>query len=80
MGYNNSSDGCLMIFALPLIIVWYAAKFVLALGACLLVIPVRIIWLLITIPMRIFTGEDHSADWEDGAFMSAMWHVFSPEK
>ena len=76
MGYNSTNDGCLFIFALPFIVAWYAAKFVLAIAACCLVIPVRIIWLMITIPVNIFTGEDHTADWDDGDFMSVMWNVF----
>ena len=79
MGYDNSSDGCFTILALPLILAWYAVKFVLAVGTCLLVIPVRIIWLLITIPMTIFTGEDHTAGWEDSYFMETMWRLFFPK-
>ena len=80
MGYNNTNDGCLLIFALPFIVAWYALKFVLAIATCCLVIPVRIIWLLITIHVNIFTGEDHTADWDDGHFMGAMWNVFFPRK
>lgn len=80
MGYKSTNDGCLVIFALPFILAWYVLKFVLAIAACCLVIPVRIIWLLITIPVNIFTGEDHTADWDDGDFMCAMWSVFFPSK
>ena len=80
MGYKSTNDGCLFIFALPFIVAWYALKFVLAIAACCLVIPVRIIWLLITIPVNILTGEDHTADWDDVDFMSAMWNVFYPRK
>lgn len=80
MAYNGNSDGCLFIFALPFILAWYAVKFVLAICACALVIPVRLIWLIITVPVKIVTGEDHSADWEDSDFMSAMWQVFFPSK
>lgn len=78
MGYNSTNDGCLFIFAIPFIVAWYVLKFVLAIAACCLVVPVRIIWLLITIPVNIFTGEDHTADWDDGDFMSAMWNIFFP--
>ena len=80
MGYNSTNDGCLLIFAIPFIIAWYALKFVLAIAACCLVIPVRIAWLFITIPVNIFTGEDHTADWDDVDFMSAMWNIFFPSK
>lgn len=79
MGYNNTNDGCLIIFALPFILAWYVLKFVLAIAACSIVVPVRIIWLFISIPINIFTGQDHTADWDDGDFMSAMWNVFSPK-
>lgn len=80
MGYYNSNDGCLVIFGLPLILAWYILKFMLAICACALVIPVRLIWLLITIPMTLFTGEDHTADWDDSDFLSSMWQVFFPTK
>lgn len=80
MGYYRNNDGCLVIFALPVILAWYAAKFVLAICACALVVPVRLIWLLFTIPAKIFTGEDHTADWEDSDFMASVWHIFFPEK
>lgn len=76
MGYYRNNDGGLVVFALPFILAWYIVKFVVAICAC--VIPARFIWLFITIPMKFFTGEDHSADWEDGDFMRAMWHVFFP--
>ena len=80
MGYNSTNDGCLFIFALPFIVVWYVLKFVLAIAACCLVVPVRIISLFLTIPVDMFTGEDHTADWDDVDFMSAMWNVFFPSK
>ena len=80
MSYYRNNDGCLAILALPLIVVWYIAKFAVAICACALVIPARLIWLLITIPINIFTGNDHTADWEDGDFMSAMWSIFFPSK
>jgi len=80
MGYYRNDDGCLVILALPFIAAWYILKFVLAICACALVIPARIIWLWITIPVKIFTGEDHSADWDDGDFLASMWKVFFPVK
>lgn len=80
MGYNSTNDGCLFIFASSFIIAWYALKFVFAIAACCLVIPVRLVWLFITIPVNIFTGEDHTADWDDVDFMSAMWNIFFPSK
>ena len=80
MGYNSTNDGCLFIFALPFIVVWYVLKFVLAIAACCLVVPVRIIWLCLTIPVKMFTGEDHTADWDDVDFMASMWKVFFPNK
>ena len=66
--------------ALPLIAASYIAKFAVAICACALVIPARLIWLLITIPITIFTGNDHTADWGDGDFMAAMWTAFFPNK
>ena len=80
MGYNSANDGCLFLFAIPFIVAWYAIKFVIAIAACCLVIPVRFIWLFLTIPAKIFTGEDHTADWDDVDFMIAMWNVFFPSK
>ncbi len=80
MSYYNNNDGCLAILALPLIVVWYIVKFVVALCVCALVIPARLIWLFITIPINIFTGHDHTADWEDGDFMAAIWNVIFPSK
>ncbi len=79
MSSSGNNDGCMAILVLPIIAVWYIIKFVLAICACALVIPIRIFWLIITIPFKLFTGEDHSNDWADGDFMSAMWHVFFPE-
>ncbi|MBR5678398.1 MAG: hypothetical protein IKX20_09735 [Paludibacteraceae bacterium] len=79
MSYYNQNDGCLTILALPLIAAWYIIKFVIAICACALVIPFRFIWLFITIPMKLFTGEDHSNDWGDGDFISSMWRVFFPD-
>lgn len=78
--YGSNNDGCLAVFALPLILAWYVIKFVLAICACALVIPVRLFWLLITIPISIFTGEDHTADWQDSDFMAAVWQIFFPAK
>ena len=78
--YGNNNDGCLVIFALPFIALWYIIKFIAAIAACCLVIPARFIWLFITIPAHLFTGEDHTNDWEDMDFISGMWHVFFPEK
>lgn len=78
--YGSNNDGCLAILALPLVVAWYILKFVVAICACALVIPARLIWLIITIPMTVFTGEDHSADWDDGDFMTAMWQLFFPAK
>ena len=80
MSYYGNNDGCLVILALPVILAWYVLKFALAICACALVVPVRLVWLLITIPINIFTGEDHTADWEDGEFMSGMWQLFFPAK
>ena len=80
MLYYRNNDGCLAVLALPLIVAWYIVKFVVAICACALVIPARLIWLLITIPISIFTGNDHTADWEDGDFMAAMWNSFFPSK
>lgn len=79
MSYYNQNDGCLTILALPLIAAWYIIKFAIAICACALVIPFRFLWLFITIPVKLFTGEDHSNDWEDGDFMNSMWRVFFPE-
>ena len=78
MAYHNNNDGCLTILALPLMVVWYIVKFVVAICACALVIPIRLIWLFITIPINIFTGDDHTADWEDGGLMAAIWNAFFP--
>ena len=80
MAYYGKNDGCLVVFALPFILAWYIVKFAVAICACALVIPARFIWLFITIPMKLFTGEDHSADWDDGDFMSGMWHIFFPAR
>lgn len=80
MSYYRNNDGCLAVLALPLIVAWYIVKFAVAICACALVIPARLIWLLITIPISIFTGNDHTADWEDGDFMAAMWNIFFPSK
>ena len=80
MGYYNNNSGCLAILAIPFFAAWYVVKFLLAIVACCLVVPVRIIWLLITIPAHLFTGEDHTNDWADADFMAGMWHVFFPEK
>lgn len=81
MSYNgNNNDGCLLIFSLPFIAAWYIIKFVVAICACALVIPIRLIWLFITIPLKLFTGEDHSNDWEDMDFIGSVWRVFFPEK
>lgn len=77
MSYNN--DGCSFIFFLPFIIAYYVIKFALAIMACSLVVPVRIIWLLITIPVNIFTGEDHTADWQDSDFINSVWRMFFPK-
>ena len=80
MSYYRNNDGCLAVLALPLFVAWYIAKFAVAICACALVIPARLIWLLVTIPINIFTGNDHTADWEDGDFMAAMWNIFFPSK
>lgn len=81
MGYYRNDDGCLLILlGLPIIAAWNILKFILAVAACCLVVPVRIIWLMITIPVNILTGDDHTADWEDGDFMSAMWGLFFPSR
>ena len=80
MSYYRNNDGCLAVLALPLIVAWYIVKFAAAICACALVIPARLIWLLITIPISIFTGNDHTADWEDGDFMAAMWNIFFTSK
>ena len=80
MSYYGNNDGCLVILALPIIVAWYALKFALAICACALVVPVRLIWLIITIPISIITGNDHTDDWEDGEFMSGMWQIFFPAK
>ena len=79
MFYYRNDDGCLAtLVALPLIVAWYVLKFALAICVCALVVPVRLIWLLITLPISIFTGEDHTADWDDGCFMGAIWNIFFP--
>ena len=78
--YRSSNDRCLVVFALPVILAWYVVKFALAICACALVVPVRIIWLLFTIPVNIFTGEDHTADWEDSDFLASVWQLFFPAK
>lgn len=80
MSYYSNNDGCFYILALPLILGWHIAKFVIAICACALVVPVRIAWLFVTIPIRIFTGEDHTADWEDSAFIGEVWSIFFPSK
>ena len=80
MSYYSNNDGCLAFLALPIIAAWYILKFALAICACALVVPVRLIWLLVTIPICIFTGEDHTADWDDGDFMGGMWQVFFPSR
>lgn len=80
MSYYGNNDGCLVILALPIIVAWYALKFALAICACALVVPVRLIWLIITIPISIITGNDHTDDWEDGEFMSGIWQIFFPAK
>lgn len=63
-------------FALPFILAWYVVKIVVDISACALVIPARIIWHFFTISIKIFTGEELSADWEDGEYISAMLYVF----
>lgn len=78
--YSNRNDGCAFILFLPFFLAWYVIKFVLAIAACCLVIPVRLLWLFITIPVCIFKGEDHTADWDDADFISSMWHIFFPER
>lgn len=78
--YGNNNDGYLIFFALPFIVAWHIIKFVLAIATCCLVVPVRFIWLFITIPAKIFTGEDHSNDWEDSDFINSVWRTFFPGK
>lgn len=75
-----ANDGGCLGFLIILVIfgIWYIIKFILAIVACLLVIPVRIIYLLYAIPYGIFTGDDISNDWTDEEFVSAMWHIFFP--
>ena len=81
MAYYKNDDGCFFIlFALPVIAAWNIVKLALAICACSLVIPIRLFWLMITIPMNILTGEDHTADWEDGDLISGIWQLFFPAK
>lgn len=80
MAYH-SNDGCLgIIIILPIYLAFILVKAVLAIALSVLVIPVRLFWLLYSIPVRIFTGEDISADWEDMDFISAVWDYFFPKK
>ena len=78
--YGSNNDGCLVLLAIPIFLAWNILKGALAICACALVIPIRIIWLFVTIPINIFTGEDHTADWADEDFMSNMWHIFFPSR
>ena len=59
-------DGCLAtLVTLPLIAAWHILKFALIICVNMLLIPVRFIWLLITIPISIFTGKDFTDDLTD---------------
>ncbi len=80
MAYH-SNDGCLgIIIILPIYLAFIIIKAVLAIAVSALVVPVRILWLLYSLPVWIFTGEDLSADWVDMDFISAVWDYFFPKK
>ena len=80
MAYN-SNDGCVgIIIILPIYLAFIIVKAVLAIAVSVLVVPVRILWLLYSLPVWIFTGDDISADWDDMDFISAVWDYFFPKK
>lgn len=80
MAYHGN-DGCLgIIIILPIYLAYLIVKFVLAIAVSALVVPVRLIWLIYSLPVKIFTGDDISADWDDMDFISAVWDYFFPKK
>lgn len=80
MAYH-SNEGCLgIIIILPIYLAYIIVKFVLAIAVSALVVPVRLIWLIYSLPVGIFTGKDITAEWDDMDFISAVWDYFFPKK